>query len=149
MSHASSGIRPAEEIRPQVQPPRWADPRINNPSLLDANWNQLQPLSLLRETDGSEVNEAEIPLRPMTPIGMNQEIDCRVSAWSTWSECTQSCGTGWQTRTREVLINPSTYGKSCPKKMKRKRKCRHLPCPADTKYWYQGSWRHMVDPVDE
>ena len=52
-------------------------------------------------------------------------------------------------RHREVLVNPSTYGRSCPKKLMRRKKCRQMPCPADTAYWYQGSWRHMVDPDDE
>ena len=75
-------------------------------------------------------------------------------------------------KSREILINPSIGGKNCPRKMERKKKCRQMPCPANTKYWYQGSWRykeyfsykyflifirkliqyffrHMVDPEDE
>jgi hypothetical protein len=97
-----------------------------------------------------EQPEEEIPMRPQIPLTRDTEIDCSVSAWSTWSACTKSCGNGgWQTRHREVLINPSTYGKSCPRKLMRRRKCRQMPCPADTAYWYQGSWRHMVDPDDE
>ena len=27
---------------------------------------------------------------------MDIEIDCQVSAWSTWTSCSKSCGTGWQ-----------------------------------------------------
>jgi len=108
-------------------------------------YNQFQSLNLELEQP-----EEEIPMRPQVPLSMDAEIDCSVSAWSTWSACTKSCGNGgWQTRHREVLINPSTYGKSCPRKMMRRRKCRQMPCPADTTYWYQGSWRHMVDPDDE
>ena len=29
-------------------------------------------------------------------------------------------------------------------KMDRKKKCRQMPCPANTKYWYQGNWRHLT-----
>lgn len=121
-------------------------------SSYDDSFNQFPALNLYRadpEPPQEDQVEEEIPLRPMTPIGMDAEIDCQVSAWSTWSVCSKSCGTGWQMRHREVLVNPSTYGKSCPKKMTRKRKCSKMPCPADPKYWYQGSWRHMVDPEDE
>jgi len=48
-------------------------------------------------------------------------------------------------REREVIIQPNNGGKKCPKKMSRKRKCRVMPCPADTKYWYHGSWRFALD----
>ena len=44
-------------------------------------------------------------------------------------------------RDREILVDAGPKGKPCPKKLHRKRKCRLMPCPADTKYWYQGSWR--------
>jgi len=122
-------------------------------STSDDAYSQFPALNLYREPEEPILVNApadeEIPLRPMTPLSMSEEIDCQVSAWSTWSECSKSCGSGWQTRMREILVNPSTYGRSCPKKMVRKRKCKKMPCPADTKYWYQGSWRHMVDPDDE
>jgi len=117
----------------------------------DQSYNQFQALNYMRETVPLEEQpQEEIPLRPQVPLDHGTEIDCHVSAWGTWTECSKSCGTGgWQTRHREVLINPSTYGKACPKKMMRRKKCRQMPCPSDTTYWYQGSWRHMVDPGDE
>lgn len=122
----------------------------------DDSFNQFPALNLLNpslyntgEESAAPTEDEEIPMRPMTPLNFNNEIDCQVSAWSVWSPCSTSCGTGWEVRHREILVNPSTYGKGCPKKLSRKRKCRQMPCPADTKYWYQGSWRHMVDPDDE
>jgi hypothetical protein len=35
------------------------------------------------------------------------EIDCVVSAWQAWSECTVSCGGGLRSRMRMVLTRPS------------------------------------------
>jgi len=114
---------------------------INAPSNPGSNSNGAGP--------NDDYVDEDLPMRPLPPIGMDIEIDCRVSAWSTWTTCSQSCGTGWQTKSREVLIHPSHGGKTCPKKMTRRKKCKPMPCPEDTKYWYQGSWRHMVDPEDE
>eukprot|EP00095_Tigriopus_kingsejongensis_P005413 maker-scaffold327_size205035-snap-gene-1.9 protein:Tk05413 transcript:maker-scaffold327_size205035-snap-gene-1.9-mRNA-1 annotation:"PREDICTED: spondin-1-like" len=75
-------------------------------------------------------------------------IDCQMSAWSEWSECSKSCGIGWQTRTREIVLPPQGQGKPCPQKLERKKKCRKIPCPTDSRYWYRGSWRHMVSNDD-
>jgi len=135
-----------QNLQNNNRPQYWINTNHHDTSFTpENNFNQFQTLNLELEQP-----EEEIPMRPQVPLSMDAEIDCSVSAWSTWSACTKSCGNGgWQTRHREVLINPSTYGKSCPRKMMRRRKCRQMPCPADTTYWYQGSWRHMVDPDDE
>merc|ERR1711951_172034 len=86
----------------------------------------------------------ESRFRPVRRGGAPPKIDCQVSAWSEWTECSVSCGTGWSTRKRNVLLAAGNGGRSCPKKMDRKKKCRQMPCPANTKYWYQGNWRNMT-----
>ncbi|XP_071942151.1 LOW QUALITY PROTEIN: thrombospondin type-1 domain-containing protein 7A-like [Antedon mediterranea] len=40
--------------------------------------------------------------------------DCIVSSFSDWSECSNPCGNGTQTRIREVIIPAQLTGKSCP-----------------------------------
>ena len=68
-------------------------------------------------------------------------VNCRVSSWSTWSQCSASqCGTsGNQQRTRRVITNPSCGGASCPSKMVDKRICYgNTPINCQVSSW--SSW---------
>jgi hypothetical protein len=40
--------------------------------------------------------------------------DCVVSGWSGFSACSATCGTGTQTRTRTISVNPRNGGAACP-----------------------------------
>ena len=40
-------------------------------------------------------------------------IDCAVGMWSSWSHCSQTCGTGEKSRTRNVVREPKYGGKKC------------------------------------
>ena len=39
--------------------------------------------------------------------------DCKLSAWSSWSTCSQNCGVGIQHKTRSVLQEPNSDGAKC------------------------------------
>merc|ERR1719498_1011430 len=56
-------------------------------------------------------------------------VDCLVEAWSEWSSCTESCGTGAQRRTRQTTA-PSNGGAACPQDI-HYRSCNHHACPLD------------------
>ena len=55
--------------------------------------------------------------------------DCVVPAWSAWSTCTTSCGTGFQKRHRFVT-EPTFGGKACPH-YDETRACNMHACPVD------------------
>jgi hypothetical protein len=56
-------------------------------------------------------------------------IDCVVSAWGDFSQCSLSCGGGVQTRSRSVLTAP-TNGTACPA-LNNTQTCNGQPCPVD------------------
>ncbi|CAK9811500.1 SPON1 [Anthophora plagiata] len=54
-----------------------------------------------------------------------ENVDCQVSEWSDWSKCI-GCR-GYTISTREITVQPRGKGKSCPKKLYRKKKCHKIP----------------------
>uniref|UniRef100_H2ZLG8 Spondin-like TSP1 domain-containing protein n=1 Tax=Ciona savignyi TaxID=51511 RepID=H2ZLG8_CIOSA len=46
--------------------------------------------------------------------GIQCPAHCQVSAWTTWSDCSVSCGAGSHSRTRSITIHPVHGGDSCP-----------------------------------
>ncbi|XP_052132160.1 spondin-1 [Frankliniella occidentalis] len=55
-------------------------------------------------------------------------VDCVVSEWSEWSECSASCGPGHRERTRRVQVEPIRGGRPCPPRLRQRRKCYGGPC---------------------
>jgi hypothetical protein len=41
-------------------------------------------------------------------------VDCVVSEWSNWSECSAACGGGTQIKTRTIITPPQNGGTACP-----------------------------------
>lgn len=62
------------------------------------------------------------------PVGEGPVVDCVVTAWSDWSECSVTCGKGVITKTRMIRVQPQNGGRRCPRRMRRKKKCRQKKC---------------------
>ncbi len=63
-----------------------------------------------------------------------EPIDCEVSAWSEWSECSEECGGGIRTRTRTVITPPENGGQECGA-LKETQACNEQPCPPEAAAW--------------
>ncbi|XP_068190028.1 thrombospondin type-1 domain-containing protein 7A [Antennarius striatus] len=64
-------------------------------------------------------------------------VNCQLSDWSQWSECTHSCGLGgklWRRRT--VIQAPQGDGRPCPSQMEQWKPCLVKPCYR----WRYSSW---------
>eukprot|EP01128_Nolandella_sp_AFSM9_P002256 TRINITY_DN1263_c0_g1_i2.p1 TRINITY_DN1263_c0_g1~~TRINITY_DN1263_c0_g1_i2.p1 ORF type:complete len:1221 (-),score=195.21 TRINITY_DN1263_c0_g1_i2:230-3892(-) len=64
------------------------------------------------------------------------DIDCQVSAWSSYGGCSVSCGGGSQTRTRTVTTAQQADGAACPN-LSENRACNTQVCDVDC---VVGSW---------
>lgn len=67
-------------------------------------------------------------------------IDCVVSEWSSWNDCSKACGGGTKTRTRTVVTKDADGGKACPV-LSDTSSCNTQPCPIDC----SGGWLSWGD----
>jgi hypothetical protein len=66
-------------------------------------------------------------------------VDCNVSDWSNWSNCSVSCGSGWQERERNIITQPKGTGTKCPE-LTDTRACNTNVCPVDCKVSDWSNW---------
>ncbi|KAK3923248.1 Spondin-1 [Frankliniella fusca] len=59
---------------------------------------------------------------------MGDVVDCQLSEWSRWGSCDATCGVGYKSRTRTILVSPQNGGRACEKKLLARRRCRLPPC---------------------
>ncbi|XP_025235320.1 thrombospondin type-1 domain-containing protein 7A [Theropithecus gelada] len=67
--------------------------------------------------------------------------DCIVSEFSAWSECSKTCGSGLQHRTRHVVAPPQFGGSGCPN-LTEFQVCQSSPCEAEELMYslHVGPW---------
>jgi hypothetical protein len=73
-----------------------------------------------------------VPASAWTAVVTASNMNCKVSEWSAWSECSEVCADGIQTRTRSILRNPVGDGLACPA-LEESRECNTCnPCKGVT-----------------
>jgi hypothetical protein len=66
-------------------------------------------------------------------------VDCLTSDWSAWSDCTKSCNTGSQTRSRSISRNVAYGGVACPE-LEATQDCSTQKCPENCVIGTWGEW---------
>uniref|UniRef100_A0A0G4F982 WSC domain-containing protein n=1 Tax=Chromera velia CCMP2878 TaxID=1169474 RepID=A0A0G4F982_9ALVE len=71
-------------------------------------------------------------------------VDCLVSCWSKWGECSVTCGGGTKKRSKVILVEPQNGGKECPEEatLEDTVACNERPCPVDC---VMGEWESWDD----
>ena len=68
-------------------------------------------------------------------------IDGNWGAWSTWSDCTATCGGGTRTKTRECNDPPPEFdGADCQGLSNKELECNTHKCPIDGNWGAWGTW---------
>jgi hypothetical protein len=69
--------------------------------------------------------------------------DCTVSVWTDWSECSEACMGGLQSRSRTILIPPYKGGSGCPA-LNELQQCNMASCPSG-KLIFVSSQRYVAN----
>ncbi|XP_048238540.1 thrombospondin type-1 domain-containing protein 7A-like isoform X1 [Haliotis rufescens] len=69
-------------------------------------------------------------------------VDCEMTEWSDWSQCSVTCGSGMQLRFRSIATQPADGGRKCPsldgtRKETQSRVCRS---PCEYHVWEGSKW---------
>nr|XP_055040560.1 thrombospondin type-1 domain-containing protein 7B isoform X1 [Misgurnus anguillicaudatus]XP_055040561.1 thrombospondin type-1 domain-containing protein 7B isoform X1 [Misgurnus anguillicaudatus]XP_055040562.1 thrombospondin type-1 domain-containing protein 7B isoform X1 [Misgurnus anguillicaudatus]XP_055040563.1 thrombospondin type-1 domain-containing protein 7B isoform X1 [Misgurnus anguillicaudatus] len=71
------------------------------------------------------------------PCEVGCPVNCLLTEWSNWSECSHTCGNQSQmTRSRVVLQSAGEGGRPCPSQLSQTRSCPIKPCYS----WRLGNW---------
>lgn len=73
-------------------------------------------------------------------------IDCEWTAWTSWSDCSVSCGDGTQTRERSVAQEALHGGAECAGPSEETQACSEEPCPVDCEVSAWTDWSTCSAP---
>ena len=71
-------------------------------------------------------------------VAMDVPIDCVVSSWGEWTECSEPCGKGYQSHSRTIFTNVEYGGAECPA-LDEQRDCEMDPCDCEYTDWDKWS----------
>jgi hypothetical protein len=77
-------------------------------------------------------------------ISNQPTVDCAVSEWSEWSNCSAQCGIGSKTRTRTIVTKPTNDGAICPV-LVQTQDCNTNACPYTIIPWQTIARRKQWD----
>eukprot|EP00440_Ansanella_granifera_P040941 gb/GFBE01044393.1/.p1 GENE.gb/GFBE01044393.1/~~gb/GFBE01044393.1/.p1 ORF type:complete len:1636 (+),score=289.78 gb/GFBE01044393.1/:1-4908(+) len=84
------------------------------------------------------------PGEDSTPLGCHSgaPVDCVQTPFLEWSSCSATCGTGHQSRKREVAVQPAFGGKSCQNPLEEIQECNATePCVVLTRDCQLSDWQ--------
>ncbi|XP_010328810.3 thrombospondin type-1 domain-containing protein 7B [Saimiri boliviensis] len=87
--------------------------------------------------DQCEQRNLEKPQRISIPCLVECVVNCQLSGWTAWTECSQTCGHGGRmSRTRFIIMPTQGEGRPCPTELTQQKTCPVTPCYS----WVLGNW---------
>ncbi|XP_019481931.1 PREDICTED: thrombospondin type-1 domain-containing protein 7B [Hipposideros armiger] len=87
--------------------------------------------------DQCEERHLEKPQRMSVHCLVECVVNCQLSGWTAWTECSQTCGHGGRmSRTRFIVMPTQGEGRSCPTELTQQKTCPVTPCYS----WVLGNW---------
>ncbi|XP_070435726.1 thrombospondin type-1 domain-containing protein 7B isoform X1 [Equus przewalskii] len=87
--------------------------------------------------DQCEQHNLEKPQRMSMHCLVKCVVNCQLSGWTAWTECSQTCGRGGQmSRTRFVIMPTQGEGRPCPTELTQQKTCPVTPCYS----WVLSNW---------
>lgn len=83
--------------------------------------------------EGTCLDDLQESANCTAPVACAQPaVDCEVSLWSTWSQCSSSCGAATRSRARNVRTMAANGGQPCPIDLSEVEVCSSPPCATTT-----------------
>ncbi|ELK04587.1 Thrombospondin type-1 domain-containing protein 7B [Pteropus alecto] len=87
--------------------------------------------------DRCEQRNLEKPQRMSIHCLVECVVNCQLSGWTAWTECSQTCGHGGRmSRTRFIMMPTQGEGRPCPTELTQQKTCPVTPCYS----WVLGNW---------
>ncbi|XP_077623950.1 thrombospondin type-1 domain-containing protein 7B-like [Crocuta crocuta] len=87
--------------------------------------------------DQCEQRNLEKPQRMSIHCLVDCVVNCQLSGWTTWTECSKTCGHGGRmSRTRFIIMPTQGEGRPCPTELTQQKTCPVMPCYS----WVLGNW---------
>ena len=61
-------------------------------------------------------------------------VDCVISEWSNWGDCSVTCGDGLHTSERHIVAEAEYGGQDCPDMLTRQKQCSVESCEGILSY---------------
>ncbi|XP_028837445.1 thrombospondin type-1 domain-containing protein 7B isoform X3 [Denticeps clupeoides] len=118
----------------------WSSCRLNDNAVCGRGYRTR--LQICIRSDGKAVDLAFCRERSLggelqAACEVSCPVNCLLSVWSPWSECSHTCGNQSQMlRSRVVVQEPGEGGQPCPLQLSQTKPCPIMPCY----YWLLGDW---------